>query len=289
MHSSTVPNHHRERRNLAWHLATITRQSYTTLFLAWIALTATFALAYFLLSHFAPEHAPGAFAQMHPLQAFLNSLYYSIITATSTGYGDIFPQGFSKVLASIQTISSLMVFAIFVTKLVSSQQEIALQEVHKLTFEDIFHNAREDLFIIRRDLDGIIDDARRHGKLSEEAWENLFIAFKQAQTLLQEIPDFYNGGNTFYTIDARREQLLLEAVHRTLHRINKALDVLSRAQIDWSGHPQCMKDLKELMRIFDSITPLWQERSPYKKKEAFADILDMKRQMHERIGTSLPI
>jgi len=269
-------------------LVEITKLPYTTLLLLWIGLAVMFALCYFFLETYVPAHAPTQLSNMDVFSRFANSLYFSIITATSTGYGDITPRGFSKALACVQSMSALFIFAVLVTKLLSQRQEIALQEVHKLTFEDIFHNTRGDLFVIRKDLDAIMNEATHTKKLSDESWENLMIDYQQAQSLIGEIPDFYDGGNNFYTIDAKREQLLLEAVHRTLHRINMALDSLSRAGIDWVGHEPSMRELRELMRVVDTVTPLWEERSPYQKKEAFEDIITVGGKTHRWIEKALP-
>ena len=245
-----------------------------------------FAIAYFGLSYMGAglEHAPTSLANISdPAIRFANALYYSIITATSTGYGDITPEGFSKVLASMQSISALLVFAIFVTKLVSHQQEVTLTEVHRLTFEDVFHNTREGMYIARKDFDHVMREAKEKGAIDTEHWENMIIAFRQLQTIFEEIPDFYENEVHHYTIDEKREQLLLEAVHRTLHRINQMFDVLSAKGIDWFSREDVMREVKELVSIMTKITPLWKERSPYEAHEAFEDILQMKERMHLKI------
>ncbi len=277
----------KHRRNLLFFVQ-ITKLSYKSLFILWAGLAVAFAFAYFLLETFVPAHAPTELDNLPALYRFLNALYYSIITATSTGYGDITPIGFSKALASIQSISALFIFAVFVTKLVSQRQDMALQEVHRLTYEDIFHNMRGDLFNVRKDLDSIVAQAKQNQKLTEESWENLMIGYQQCQSLFVEIPEFYDGGNTYYTIDPKREELLLEAVHRTLHRINKTLNVLSEEGIEWTKHEPSMTELVELMNVIDRVTPLWEERSPYQKKEAFEDIIKVKTETHSFVERALP-
>lgn len=258
--------------------------SYGALFTLWGGMAICFAFLYFGLSFIGNgEHGPSMIHDMDTWHRFYNSLYYSIITATSTGYGDIVPHGLSKIVASMQSISALLVFAIFVTKLVSHQQELTLTEVHRLTFEDVFHNTREGMYIARKDFDHIINIAHQKKALDTEHWENLTIAYRQLQTLLEEIPDFYQNDVHNYTIDKKREQLLLEAVHRTLHRINILLDTLSMENIDWMSNKQSMKELQELVRIVTDITPLWKKRSPYEAYEAFEDILSMKERTHLKI------
>jgi len=268
----------------------LTNMSYSNLFLIWMGLVLIFAMGYFIfatvgdIAHHGPEELVNT---GNPFYRLLNALYFSIITATSTGYGDITPRGISKGLAALQSMSALFVFAIFVTKLVAHRQEIALREVHRLTFEDVFHNIREGLFIVRKDFDGLIEKAESHTKLVQEDWDTLIIAYKQAQSLISEIPDFYDGKNHLYTLDARREEMLHEAVHRTLHRINHMLDSFSKNGIAWIENDRSMNELQELMHIVNTATPIWQEKSPYQKSEAFADILRLKDSVQKHIGKAL--
>lgn len=258
----------------------ITGLRYSTLFGTWAGMAIGFALIYLALSYTGGEHGPTQMQDVDFWHRLYNALYYSIITATSTGYGDIVPQGFSKAVASLQAILSLFVFAFFVTKLVAHRQELTLMEVHRLTFEDVFHNSREGMFITRKDFDHIIHNLEDYGTMEMEHWENLVIAYRQLQTLFEEIPDFYENETHRYTIDRKREELLLEAVHRTLHRINQMLDLMSLKGVDWFAHEQSVRELKELVRIVAEVTPVWQNRSPYGLHEAFEDILQMKERVH---------
>lgn len=262
----------------------LTSYSYVTLFSIWISMALLFACAYFGLTYIGDgSHAPQELLGVPHLTRLLDALYYSIITATSTGYGDITPVGISRLLASFQSISALLVFAIFVTKLVSHQQELTLTEVHRLTFEDVFHNTREGMFIARKDLDHIIAVIEERGELDVDHWENLTTAYRGLQTIFEEIPDFYENEVHHYTIDEKREQLLLEAAHRTLHRVNQTIDAMSTHGIDWVSHEPSMKALQELVHIIAEITPLWKERSPYEALESFEDILQMKERVHLKI------
>ena len=134
----------------------VTTMPYRTLFLLWAMLLLGFGLAYYTLSTLSPDNGLTDFKGASDMKQFLNSVYFSIITATTVGYGDIVPMGISKILAAGESVLGFFLFAVFVTKLVSFRQEIALHQIHKLTFEDVFYNTREGLFIIRKDFDAII-------------------------------------------------------------------------------------------------------------------------------------
>lgn len=258
--------------------------SYTTLFTLWVTLAAGFGVFYALLATFAPENAPQGLLHLDAIDRLGNSMYFSIITATSIGYGDIVPMGLSKTLSGIQAIVGLFIFAVLVGKLVSQQQELAVRQMHKLTYEDVFHNTREGLYIIRKDFDRMIDKVECKVPLSTMDWEDLATAYKQGQSLILEIPEFYSPEETpLYTIDARREQLLMEAVHRTLHRINHLLDVFSMAGIDWSAQVESRKELTELLKVIATVTPLWKSRSSHQREESFETILRLKERAWNRI------
>ncbi len=246
---------------------------YGTLGLLWFGLVIFFAFAYLALHRWSPINAPSPIEGTTFARHLFNNLYFSIITATTTGYGDIIPHGISKILASAQAVLSFFVFGVFISKLVSTRQEIALEQVHKLTFEDVFHNIREGLYIIRKDFDHLMIVAEEKGVFDGQQWENLQTALKQAQSLIQEIPTFYDDEHNLYTIDATREELLQEAVHRTLHRTSQLLDVLSETEIAWAGNALSMEGFRKLSTVVEEIVPLWRTRSPYKKREAFENIM----------------
>ena len=226
---------------------------------------------------------------MPPLERTFNSFYFSIITATSVGYGDIVPQGFSKVLSMLQAITALLIFAVFVTKLVSRRQDIALHEVHRMTFEGIFTSIRQGLFIVRKDFDELIRGVEEGRALTARDWENLTTAFLQAQSLIEEIPELYNGTlHDLATIDITRERLLFEAIHRTIQRIDRLISVLEKHEPGWQQQRNAMKELHSVIAILDRIMPLWRQRSPYHEVKEFEDIFGLSSQLHERIKNTLP-
>jgi hypothetical protein len=157
--------------------------SYPELFSLWMTINIICAVFYFGLATFHSSSAPSHLADMDLWKRIFNSFYFSIITATSLGYGDFIPYGFSKVLAMVQSIVALLIFALFVTKLVSGRQDATLEEVHRMTSESIFYNIRQGLFLVRKDLDTLIHILDTQKQLSEQDWEILTTAYLQAQNI----------------------------------------------------------------------------------------------------------
>lgn len=112
----------------------VTAAPYWALFTTWVEVVIGCAIAYFLLQHFFPAHAP-TIPPGQPITRLLNSLYFSLVTATTVGYGDIVPLGISKAIATMEALGSFFLFAVIVTKLASHRQEIILAEIHRHTFD----------------------------------------------------------------------------------------------------------------------------------------------------------
>ncbi|HVW66325.1 MAG TPA: potassium channel family protein [Candidatus Peribacteraceae bacterium] len=271
------------KKHLAF-LEQLSDATYSELSLMWLMVNVVCAVMYFALATIHSPSSPTLLPDMDTASRLYNSFYFSFITGTSVGYGDITPQGFSKVLAIGQAILSLLIFAIFVTKLVSRRQEIALHEVHRMTSEGIFYNIRQGLFLVRKDFDILIHEVEEQHVLDEQDWEILTTAYLQAQNLIEDIPNLYNGqGHDLYLIDVKREALLFEAIRRTIKRVDRLLLIMQKHGIDWHAHRESMHELKVLMQIIDTITPLWRERSPYQNMNSFEDITSVSKHLHDRI------
>lgn len=110
----------------------LTRSSYADLFSIWLGLVAGFGLIYFLLSVFLPHHAPNFHADLTIFEQLLDGMYFSTITATTIGFGDIVPMGFSKAIAALEGVLGFGTFGIFMAKLVAHQQDATIREMHEM-------------------------------------------------------------------------------------------------------------------------------------------------------------
>lgn len=82
----------------------------------------------------------------------LAAMYFSAVTATSIGYGDIVPIGAARVLAIGEGIAGLILFGCVVSKFVSHRQEELIGEIHRIAFEDRLGRVRTNLHLVRTEV-----------------------------------------------------------------------------------------------------------------------------------------
>ncbi len=230
--------------------------SYATIFLLWGTSVLVFAIIYVMLSYSAGNELTGL--QFLPSSTrVLDAIYFSVITATNTGYGDIVPLGLSRLFAATEAFTGLFLFALFMAKLVSRRQDIVIRHMHRLSFEGTFHDVREDLHMIRGDFDRIIAAGREHSELAQHDWKLLTVAYEHATSIIRDIPHFYDDESNLYRIDARRELLLIEAVERTLRRVETMLETLDASGIAWRDEPYSFDDLHKFIEMCEHVLPRW--------------------------------
>jgi hypothetical protein len=131
----------------------VQQRSTLQLFLIWIGMILLSGFAYWL-GALMGEH--GLVAGGRPLDADLNgfgsALYFSFVTATSIGYGDIVPVGGARVIAVTEAITALLIFGAVVAKFVSHRQDELVSEIHRVTFEERLDRVQTNLHIVISEL-----------------------------------------------------------------------------------------------------------------------------------------
>ena len=88
----------------------------------------------------------------HGARGLIASLYFSAVTATSIGYGDIVPIGPARALAIAEGIAGLILFGCVVSKFVSRRQDQLIAEIHHIAFEDRLGRVRTNLHLVRTEV-----------------------------------------------------------------------------------------------------------------------------------------
>lgn len=90
-------------------------------------------------------------------EGLLTALYFSAVTATSVGYGDVTPLGSVRLLAVFEAVAELLIFGGLVSKFVSRRQEELIEEIHHTSFEDRLGRVRTNLHLILAELQKMAD------------------------------------------------------------------------------------------------------------------------------------
>src|SRR3989338_5860868 len=102
--------------------------TFPRIFLLWILIIVSFGLIYyFLQSSSSYLLSPSTESTVSEIK---DTVYFSFITATSTGFENIIPFGKLKWVAIIEVITGLLLLAVVTSKLVSIKQDIILNELY---------------------------------------------------------------------------------------------------------------------------------------------------------------
>jgi hypothetical protein len=129
-------------------------RSVGSLFALWIEIVAGCGLIYWLLASVSPRFALMANGApvARGVRGLLPAFYFSAVTATSIGYGDIVPVGGARVLAVGEGIAGLILFGCVVSKFVSRRQDELIGRIARIAFEDRLGRVRTNLLLVRSEL-----------------------------------------------------------------------------------------------------------------------------------------
>jgi hypothetical protein len=128
-------------------------RSVSRLFRLWLEVVVGCGIVYWLLGQASAGALRGSDGPVSGGPAgLLSALYFSAVTATSVGYGDIVPVGFARVVAIGEGIAGLILFGCVISKFVSRRQEELLGETHRMAFEDRLGRVRTNLHLVRTEL-----------------------------------------------------------------------------------------------------------------------------------------
>jgi hypothetical protein len=131
----------------------IDRQPTSRLFLLWISLSLIFGLAYWTAGL---VHHSGLYEQGQrldgSLHGLLSALYFSFVTVTSVGYGDVLPHGIARAVAVVEAVMGLLIFGAVVSKFVSRRQDQVVAEIHRVTLDERMDRIQTNLHMVLSEL-----------------------------------------------------------------------------------------------------------------------------------------
>src|SRR6202451_3577972 len=139
-------------------LGFVQRQSTLQLFLTWIVMILLCGAGYWLIGVAGHRGLVEAGRPIGTdLKGLVSAIYFSFVTATSVGYGDVLPIGYARAIAVAEAVSALLIFGAVVAKFVSHRQEQLVLEIHRVTFEERLDRVQTNLHTVISDLLSIAD------------------------------------------------------------------------------------------------------------------------------------
>ncbi|MGO9057874.1 MAG: ion channel [Candidatus Binataceae bacterium] len=134
----------------------IDRQSTVRLFLVWMGMTLAFGAIYWLAGLF---HHSGLLETGRWIDGsehgLWSAIYFSFVTVTSVGYGDVVPRGVARVAAISEAVTGLLIFGAVVAKFVSRRQDEVVREIHRVTFDERIDRIQTNLHMLLSELQSI--------------------------------------------------------------------------------------------------------------------------------------
>ncbi len=249
----------------------LTKVSFRQIFFFWIGYASVLGVLYYLLSQHTTQ---GLLYNTIPLESslagFLTAEYFSFSAAALgfQGYG-VLPLGISRLIAIVEAVSGWVFFSVIISKLLSQKQEILLQEVYDISFDEKINRIRSALYLFRSDVSKIIDKVENNA-LAQRTINDLWITFTTLETTTYEITKIVHPRkNTQFVknIDDLNLELVLNSMSMSLAKARDLFTLLNHQKIKWQS--DMIQSI--MVALSASITRLKQQ---LKDKEANKKIIE---------------
>lgn len=230
--------------------------TFVQLFYLWVLLGIGFGSVYYLVS-LMPQNALLYFNKplAHGLFDFLDMIYYSFVTLTSTGYGDIVPLGLSKIVTVAEIFCGLVVFGFLITKLVSTRQEKIIEQLYDVSFKEKVDKMRSMLYFYKTNVSRIVDRVKVTSLIRRSDIIKLESSVDGLNNSINDIKNFLVAENkrSIVKVDDLTLNLMFNSLNSSVSKINEILKLFDEKKCPWkkktlvkglSNFANSIKDLK---------------------------------------------
>ncbi|MBN2043084.1 MAG: two pore domain potassium channel family protein [Candidatus Aenigmarchaeota archaeon] len=227
--------------------------SFKKISITWLSFIIFFGFVYFTIDAVSPGNGLAVNEESEQGNPLMNSIYFSFITATSTGFGDITPLGASKTLSVVEIVCSMIIFGIVISKLVSFKQEMILNEIYNISFDEKINRLRSALFLSRSDM-GKIAEELHEGRRSRGSIEHFWNTVNNFNETLAEIgitmcpakdskKDFLKKADNFQL------ELVFNSISLSLAKMTEMLSHLNASGQFWKN----AKNVQSIKSVISSV------------------------------------
>ena len=207
--------------------------NFSHIFIIWMSIVVTFGVMYHFLS--TPSSLLIYTSNKEQVTNLVDKIYFSFITATTTGFGDIIPLGFFKVVAIFEVISGLLLLAFVTSKLISIKQDIILNEIYELSFNEKINRLRSSLLVFRQNISRIINKIEENS-IRKRQINDMYIYISSLEDILNDITSLIDisGKSEFKKVlDTLSTELLFNSIINSFEKLNELITLLNQNKSDW--------------------------------------------------------
>jgi hypothetical protein len=227
------------------------RLTFIRILSVWLMIVLSFGIIYYGLSYTNQHLIYNGEPLGNDALGLGNAIYFSFITATTIGYGDIAPFGASKVLAILEALTSMILFGVFIGKIVSVKQEQILEEIEELSLEEATNKAISDLYLFRNQAKEIIGKKfnLKEIEMTLQSLRSSLVQFNGSKIKVQEDHDKA----------LMRLELISNSINFSLSRFVELLEAIRKHKTDWKNESttptvaECQKTLETLYAQYNLV------------------------------------
>ncbi|MBI2136170.1 two pore domain potassium channel family protein [Candidatus Woesearchaeota archaeon] len=198
------------------------------------------------------------------ITGYVDAIYFSFVTSTSLGYGDIRPLGVSRIFSVIEVVLSLFIFGIAISKIFSVKQEKILSELYEFSFQEKITRIITGLYNFRAEIDSVIH------KLNEK---------HLTKHEIEDIMDYIEGNLhafTSYLIDINKILMQKEAKLKGKSASQGIGNNLSEFKVNiiLDNLRNSMEKIEELITALNEKKILWKTKVIVKNLETVFGLID---------------
>ena len=261
----------------------VDKVSFSKVLVIWILITASFGFFYFFFNNETSYLYQTTEAKV--VDQLSTSVYYSFIAATTTGFGDIIPIGYFKLIAVLQVVIGLLLLALVTSKLVSIKQDMILDGLYELSVNGHVSKIRSSLLLFRQNLDRVLSKIEDKTLTPREV-HSLHGYFSALEDTLNEINPLLFGKNKqmLKVIDPVNIELIANSIISSLRKIDELIVELENSNVQWKTDLD-KKLLESILGISSRILSQLEnaEISKRSAKEIYLRFSDVKNKIEPQI------
>ncbi len=207
--------------------------SFLELFLLWIGILIMFGMFYHAFS------GEGGYLydtiDNLKVTTLSNAIYFSFVTATTTGFGDITPHGFYRVISILEAALGFILLAIVTSKLISLKQNVILDEMYELSFTEKINRLRSSLLLFRQNISRLSSKLEEKTLRKNEVRE-AYVFISSFEDILREILILLDrpiDTEFIKNLDPVSTELIFSSVVHSFEKLNEFFKSLDENGFEW--------------------------------------------------------